>query len=214
MTQNTGPSEPTPQEIEELLQLLNDFGRTKLSLNSLMMRPIWHDSLLRELQEAGLNTEEGHDSSEGHWMHLFYRLGRIFQSKSLQNKSEATSINMRCLAERFGVPLSTATRIVDQMVQRGLLERHSDAQDRRVVLIRLSESGAQALSIIDHSIHERMKIILGHFDPQERQQILSLGARLFEMWTASLQANEEADVDSQPKKTPKSSKTHKGEVQP
>ncbi len=192
-SQNPPPEEPSSQEIAALLQLIGDFNRTKLSLSSLMLRPTWHEALLQELQDAGLNVDdyEGHDRS--HWIQLYYRLGRVVEANN------TGSINMSCLAEQFGVPLSTATRIADQMVQRGLLERHSDPQDRRVVLLRLSDNGRQAQEIISRAIHERIRFILQHFNPEERQQMLTLGSRLFQMWAVSLR---EAEQPKAPKGEP------------
>lgn len=177
--------EPTHEEVDAFLQLIGNFGRTKLSLDSLMLRPIWHDHLITQLQDAGVNTDEGETPEQRHWIMLFFRLGKLFQGGK-----HSGSVNMRLLAEHFGVPMSSATRMADQLVQRGLLERYSDQQDRRVVLLRLSSSGERALGIIYQATRERMKLILQQFSPEERRQILTLGGRLFQMWNASLTHNE------------------------
>lgn len=174
--------EPSEGEISDLLQLISDIGRTKLSLNSLVVRPIWRDSLLEDLQREGLNADEGGDSGDGYWVHLFYYLGRVVQ------REPSGSINMRRLAEEFGAPLSTATRIADQMVQRGLLERHSDAHDRRVVLLRLTSSGERALAVIDRATQQHLKAMLAQFSARERRQILYLGRRILNLWHASLRS--------------------------
>lgn len=174
--------EPSEGEISDLLQLISDIGRTKLSLNSLVVRPIWRDSLLEDLQREGLNADEGGDDGDGYWVHLFYHLGRAVQ------REPSGSMNMRRLAEEFGAPLSTATRIADQMVQRGLLERHSDAHDRRMVLLRLTSSGERALAVIDRVTQQHLKAMLAQFSARERRQILYLGRRILNLWHASLRS--------------------------
>jgi len=49
------------------------------------------------------------------------------------------SINMRHLAASMGVPLSTATRLVDRLVAKGVVARMRPKHDRRLVLVELSE---------------------------------------------------------------------------
>jgi DNA-binding MarR family transcriptional regulator len=45
------------------------------------------------------------------------------------------------LAQRFGVSRPTITRMVDGLVKKGLVERHIDAEDRRVALTSLTTQG-------------------------------------------------------------------------
>lgn len=45
------------------------------------------------------------------------------------------------VSSRLQVSDSTATGVVDRLVERGLVERVNDAEDRRKVLVRLSEQG-------------------------------------------------------------------------
>ncbi|MDP9426706.1 MAG: MarR family transcriptional regulator [Actinomycetota bacterium] len=48
---------------------------------------------------------------------------------------------MRELARKLGGSFSNATVLVDRLVQRGLVERMMEPQDRRVVLVRATEDG-------------------------------------------------------------------------
>jgi DNA-binding MarR family transcriptional regulator len=52
------------------------------------------------------------------------------------------SMPMRELSARLGGHASTATGIVDRLAARGLVERHDDADDRRVKLVGLTPEGA------------------------------------------------------------------------
>jgi MarR family transcriptional regulator for hemolysin len=49
--------------------------------------------------------------------------------------------SLSALAEHLGLSLPTASRMVDLLVRRGLLERHVDAADRRRVALALTARG-------------------------------------------------------------------------
>ena len=53
---------------------------------------------------------------------------------------------MGLLASDLDVSMPTATGIIDRIAEKGLIERESDPQDRRVVLCRLSEEGHELIS--------------------------------------------------------------------
>ncbi len=67
------------------------------------------------------------------------------------------------LSQALSVPLSTATRMVDWWVDRGLAERLSDPDDRRIVRIELTDSGRRVHEVIEsqisRSIHEVLKCL-------------------------------------------------------
>jgi DNA-binding MarR family transcriptional regulator len=63
------------------------------------------------------------------------------QLKALLLISEEKEIRMRELAHRLGGSFSNATVLVDRLVDRGLVERMAEPQDRRVVLVRATEDG-------------------------------------------------------------------------
>lgn len=63
------------------------------------------------------------------------------QLKALLLISEESGIRMRELARRLGGSFSNATVLVDRLVERGLVERLPEPQDRRVVLVRATEEG-------------------------------------------------------------------------
>lgn len=63
------------------------------------------------------------------------------QLKALLLISEEEAIRMRELARKLGGSFSNATVLVDRLVERGLVERMMEPQDRRVVLVRATEDG-------------------------------------------------------------------------
>ena len=71
---------------------------------------------------------------------------------------------MSRMAELLDVSFSNATGIVDRMAERGLIERVRVPDDRRVVLVRISTGGAQALDEIEAVKQDRLQAILGQLD--------------------------------------------------
>jgi DNA-binding MarR family transcriptional regulator len=63
------------------------------------------------------------------------------QLKALLLISEEAATRMRELARKLGGSFSNATVLVDRLVERGLVERMMEPQDRRVVLVRATEDG-------------------------------------------------------------------------
>jgi DNA-binding MarR family transcriptional regulator len=58
-------------------------------------------------------------------------------------------MSMRRIAELVDVSFPTATGIVDRLEERGLVERTRVPDDRRLVLVQLTEGGRQALRDVD-----------------------------------------------------------------
>lgn len=67
------------------------------------------------------------------------------QLKALLLISEEAGIRMRELARKLGGSFSNATVLVDRLVDRGLVERLADPQDRRVVLVQTADEGQQLI---------------------------------------------------------------------
>jgi MarR family transcriptional regulator, transcriptional regulator for hemolysin len=82
------------------------------------------------------------------------------------------------LAERLGVGRAAAGSAVDRLEQRGLVERRSDRDDRRVWLIAPTDEGKElAAKVADIDISIRRALRLG-IDRHERQMLASLLVRL------------------------------------
>ena len=57
------------------------------------------------------------------------------------------NVIMKDIADELGVPMSTATGIVDKLVQKGYLKRKYSPSDRRIVLIDLDDEGQEAYDL-------------------------------------------------------------------
>jgi DNA-binding MarR family transcriptional regulator len=81
-------------------------------------------------------------STTSAWMDLQLTLP---QFKMLVVVSQSDSSTVGCIAEHLGVGESTASYLVERLVQADLVERAEDPSDRRRAMIRLSRDGRALL---------------------------------------------------------------------
>lgn len=74
---------------------------------------------------------------------------------------------MSRLAEMIDVSLSNATGLVDRMEERGYLQRVRVPDDRRVVLVRLSDTGRKLLDDIEVLRTEVLRAVLDRLEPDQ-----------------------------------------------
>jgi len=89
------------------------------------------------------------------------------QFKALLLISEEEGIRMRELARRLGGSFSNATVLVDRLVDRGLVERLADSQDRRVVLVQSTEEGQRLIQQLVTSWRSLSASLLEALDPED-----------------------------------------------
>jgi DNA-binding MarR family transcriptional regulator len=75
------------------------------------------------------------------------------------------------LARSISVSQATVTGIVDRLEHRELVTRNRDPEDRRRVVIGLTESGAEAVATSPPPLHERFMLRLAERSEEERQEI-------------------------------------------
>jgi DNA-binding MarR family transcriptional regulator len=78
---------------------------------------------------------------------------------------------MSQLAEVLDVSLSSATGIVDRMEERGLVDRVRVPDDRRVVLVRISDGGREVLRLTDLIKEDLMADIVRRLDDRQRERL-------------------------------------------
>ncbi len=78
------------------------------------------------------------------------------------------------LARRVGLPLSTATRIVDRLVERKMVERERLEDNRRVVQVRLAQVGLRFYRAALRSRIAAAQRVLRRLDGSERHELVRL----------------------------------------
>jgi DNA-binding MarR family transcriptional regulator len=151
----------------QLAGIFRDFIRLRRSLHVKALVP---ENLAELKKRIGELRPEG-DSRHAADMDLFYRVGIILSYRP-------EPMTMGDFSEALDVPLSTATRIVDWFVGSGYAERLSDPEDRRIVKIRLTETGDKMHQALNTFIWERVELLLRHFTPDERADLIRLARKL------------------------------------
>jgi DNA-binding MarR family transcriptional regulator len=80
-------------------------------------------------------------------------------------------VSMSRLADLLDVSLSNATGLVDRMEERGLIERVRVPDDRRVVLVRVSEAGRNLLTEVEVLGDEMIRRVLGRLDERQLARV-------------------------------------------
>ena len=91
----------------------------------------------------------------------------LAQLKSLFLIHIRGSINVRHLADDLGVTPGNVTSIVDRLVGQGLVKRRESPEDRRIVLLELTDKGRETINNIHETGMGHMKRILERMSPED-----------------------------------------------
>lgn len=83
-------------------------------------------------------------------------------------------LRLKALAEQLRIAPRSATEVVDQLEAKGLVERIPDPQDRRAVLVRLTETGQQLRSGVQRARREQANEYFARLDSGERAELARL----------------------------------------
>ena len=125
---------------------------------------------LSQIQESlqGMHPQREHQLNANY--ELFYRACSSIYPKG--------NITMGKFSNALSVPLSTATRIADWLVDNGYIQRLPDSDDRRVVRVALTDMGNKLYKAIDQYIRQRMQQILSSLTTEERTILLTLVSKV------------------------------------
>ena len=91
-----------------------------------------------------------------------------------------TGLSCGDISERMVTRVPDVTRLLDRLLDRGLVQRERSEEDRRVVLSRITERGLDVLAELDEPITELQKSLLAHMSRGELEQFLRLMERVRE----------------------------------
>ncbi|MFW6410360.1 MAG: MarR family winged helix-turn-helix transcriptional regulator, partial [Halanaerobiales bacterium] len=94
--------------------------------------------------------------------------------KTLWTVSINQPINMSNLHNKMYLAKSTLTVIVDRLVEDGLLKRHRDSHDRRVVLVEITEQGQKYLDELLQIRQNYLQHALAELDQGEKKHLIEL----------------------------------------
>jgi DNA-binding MarR family transcriptional regulator len=174
--------EITDPIVEQFIELIQRFIRLRLN----WLRP---EHLVRFHQQM----EDSRGGSVGN-LEEYTSLFRVFTILA-QNE---TSPTMGELSNEIGVPLSSATRMVDWLVRANFVERINDLNDRRVVRVHMTDTGWRFYETGMEYNKKQIAYLLKNFTPDEQTELLRLMNKLFAALLAEhagLQSASQTDPD-------------------
>lgn len=93
-------------------------------------------------------------------------------------QAEEQQLSMKELERHFGVAQSTVAGIVSRLEQKGLVEAFGDTADKRIKLIRITDSGETYCEEAACRMKETEEKLLQGFTGEERKQLNHLLARV------------------------------------
>jgi DNA-binding MarR family transcriptional regulator len=96
----------------------------------------------------------------------------VSQCYALEALAQAGTLTMGTLASRMQLSVSTMTRVVDQLVTHGLVQRWVDAEDRRVCCVGPTSEGRELLARVSSELLEGERAILDKLPAQHRESVI------------------------------------------
>lgn len=85
---------------------------------------------------------------------------------------------MSRIAEYVGVPLNTATGIANRLEKRGLVQRWRSEQDKRVMVVRITEEGTQQMAAVMGTVGTLIGVLFADLSDEEQRVLLKIVKRL------------------------------------
>lgn len=85
---------------------------------------------------------------------------------------EAGSITMNELSVKMKLATSTMTRMADQLIQKGMIARQTDPEDRRVVRVDLTENGCSVRAQLKETMQALYSQVLSGIPNEEQDTVL------------------------------------------
>lgn len=145
----------------QINKVVDDFMQVWARFEAMLPRELAH---LHATHLEGISSASQSQTSTND--ELFYRVSsRLYPRESL---------TMGELSAAMAVPMSTATRIVDWMVDNKYAARLAEPHDRRVVRVTLTDSGKTLHQNISTHVSERVRHILSCLSLEERNMLFRL----------------------------------------
>ncbi len=113
----------------------------------------------------------------------------VSQCYALKGVIDAGALTINDLAAQLYLDKSTASRVANGLVDKGLLARERDTADGRVVRLVATPEGASMCATIESDLTREYAEMLSEWDPEVRAATTRLVARLGRSFTARVEAS-------------------------
>jgi DNA-binding MarR family transcriptional regulator len=128
-------------------------------------------------QEAFLNLWRTYDRLRIHEEELFGRYTltpQQYNALRLLRREFPGNLPTLVLASRLVSRAPDITRLLDRLVERGLIERERRPENRRVVRVGLTQAGLDLLESMEGDIKQCHERQLGHLSQEQLQQLIGM----------------------------------------
>lgn len=132
-----------------------------------------------ELRERIVLSHSDRQVSE--FMALTARQLQLIHTVGRLTRNDNEGISLKKLAEELHLSSSAVSLMVETLVQKDELERLHSERDRRMVLIRISPRGREALARIRASLRRMMKDFLDGMTASEQERTVEMLEKLLSM---------------------------------
>lgn len=98
----------------------------------------------------------------------------VLQIQTLVHLSQNEKVSMSDIAQHFLIELPSATSLINKLVDQDLVKRYEDQQDRRLVMITLTETGKIMFEQAMSQRKKKFEKILSYLSAKEKQDLLSI----------------------------------------
>ncbi len=134
---------------------------------------------------------QSREQTELHGLDL--SMPQVLTLETLRNRASYT---MGEVAGSMSVGFSTMTKIVDRLVQRGLIERCSDPDDRRIVRILLTERGHELAKELWETRKKVMSSVLRLLGQEDQKAFFQIIKALHSVITKTAEENLDHHMDA------------------
>ena len=97
-----------------------------------------------------------------------------------QQKTPGVYTSMQDVARHFNIKAPSATFVVEELVQAGLLERHASAADRRRVELIVTPKGRRTFKAFEVKRHAVLSKIFSPLDERDRKELNRILQKMLE----------------------------------
>lgn len=102
----------------------------------------------------------------------------VLQLQTLVFLKKKGKSQMKEISDQFSITMPTATSLLDKLIDMKLVEREEDKNDRRIVIISLTESGKKILQEAIKNRNIKMSKLLSYLNFSDKKELLRIMGNL------------------------------------
>lgn len=148
--------------------------------------------LVARFEELRLQLGRSFDDSDRH-ADFLKRFGGVTlrQLGALRQLVKRGPMTMNELADQMEISPSSATQLVDRLVEHNLVEREHDTNDRRILRVAISAAASEVVTAFEKESRRKVTALLSRLNDDDLQTLVSLVEQIVE----STQADPPAGVN-------------------